>query len=64
MKTASNMNIGTRICANLIFLLAVIVLCTFGIGGNDWGTGFWISIPLFIWSFCLTFKANHTVRIK
>lgn len=62
--TISTMNLGTRILANLIFLFAVITLCTFGIGGGEWGTGFWVSLPFFLLSSGLTFKANHTAVVE
>lgn len=64
IQTVSYVNFWTRLWANLIFLFAVFLLALFGVGGNEWTTGFAISAPFFIWACGLTFKANHTAVIR
>lgn len=63
MTVISTVNLGMRIKANLLFILAVLILLTFGVGGNEWGTGFWLSVPFFVWSSWTKFKADHTAVI-
>ena len=64
MKTISFVNFWTRLAANLLFLFAVFVLLLFGVGGDQWDNGFWFSVPFFVWSFCLNYKANHVGVIR
>lgn len=64
MKTVSTANIGLRVASNALFLLAFMILGTFGIGGDEWETGMYISGPFFVWSLWLQFKANHTATIR